>query len=82
MSQADAGPGQLSQIGIGIEQVSQAGENTGKVSGRAARGRCSRLVRGGTGTDHMSLDRVNTSHMPLPAAGPRQLALSWGYGSC
>lgn len=68
------------QTGIGIEQVSLAGGNTGKVSGCAAQGRCSRLVQGGTGTDPMSLASVNTSHMSLPAACPRQL--SWGYRSC
>lgn len=82
MSQADAGTGQMSQIGIGIDQVSLAGANSGKVSGCAAQGRCSRLVQGGTGTDPVSLASVNTSHMSLPAACPRQLVLSWGYRSC
>lgn len=37
--------------------------------------RCHKLAQGGTDMDHMFLASAGTSHMPLTAAGPRQLVL-------
>lgn len=71
----DAGTGQVSQAGTGIEQVSLAGENTRKVSQTVHRADATSLRRVVQTRIRCSLASAGTSHMSLTAAGPRQLVL-------